>query len=118
MRLRVRILGGLLAAGMAGLPLTACQKKLEPSQFVGRWKSSRLSTPLLMRDNGEWEIRSREDTVLQYGVWRLDGQRLVWTLRDADGQVMHDANAILSVEPRRFVLAERDGSRTSFDRLD
>ncbi|MBB2484466.1 hypothetical protein H5407_04415 [Mitsuaria sp. WAJ17] len=118
MRLRVRMLGGLMMAGLAGTSLTACQKKLEPSQFVGRWKSSRLSTPLLMRDNGEWEIRSREDAVLQYGVWRLEGQRLVWTLRDAHGRVTHDANDILSVEPRRFVLAERDGGRTSFDRLD
>ena len=118
MRRRLCVLGGLLAAALAGASLTACQKKLEPSQFVGRWKSSRLSTPLLMRENGEWEIRSRDEVVLQYGVWRLDGQRLVWTLRDDGGQVPHDANAILSVEPRRFVLAERDGSKTTFDRLD
>ena len=78
---------------------------------VGTWKSSRLSTPLLMRENGDWEIRSADDGVLQYGVWRLDGQRLIWTVRDAYGQVTHDANTVLSAEPRRFVLAERDGSK-------
>lgn len=118
MRRRLRILGGLMVVALAGAFLTACQKKLEPSQFVGSWRSSRLSTPLLMRGNGEWEIRSGDERVLQYGVWRLDGQRLVWTIRDDRGQVTHDANTILSVEPRRFVLAERDGSKTSFDRLD
>lgn len=118
MRLRLRILGSLAVAALAGAALTACQKKLEPSQFVGTWKSSRLSTPLLMRENGDWEIRSADDGVLQYGVWRLDGQRLIWTVRDAYGQVTHDANTVLSAEPRRFVLAERDGSKTSFDRLD
>lgn len=115
---RRRALAGLLAVAGGVVLLAACQKPLAPEQFVGRWKSSRLSTPLVMRANGDWEIRDGEGAVLQYGVWQLDGQRLVWTILDADGAVKHDANQILSAEPRRFVLRERDGAQTSFERLD
>ena len=115
---RRRLITRLLLAA-AGLSLLAgCQKKLEPAQFVGTWKSSRLSTPLVMRANGDWEIRAEDDAVLQYGVWQLDGQRLMWTVRQANGAVTHDVNPIVAVEPRRFVLRERDGSETRFDRLD
>jgi hypothetical protein len=86
-------------------------------QFVGKWKSSRLATPLHLHQNGEWEIRTAEDSVLQYGVWQLQDRRLVWTIK-MDGKLSHDANAVLSVDKRRFELRERNGSVTVFERLD
>ena len=95
-----------------------CERKPVAAQFVGTWKSSRLSTPLRMQANGDWEIRTEDGTVLQYGVWQLHGQRLVWTIRQRDGKVEHDANAVVSVDKKGFVLRERDGSRTTFTRLD
>lgn len=108
-------------AGLAMMPalLAACQKKLEAAQFVGQWKSSRLAlTPMHLLPNGEWEIRTPEGKVLQYGLWQLDGQRLVWTFRDDNGDLARDVNPVVSVDARRFVLLERDGSQTTFDRQD
>lgn len=118
MRRRALALAGMLGALLALAPLGGCQKKLEASQFVGKWQSSRLSTPLVMRDNGDWEIRTEDDAVRQYGVWQLDGQRLIWSIRSPDGAVTRDVTTVVSVEPRLFVLRERDASTTRFVRLD
>ena len=105
----------LLAA--LGLSAAACSREPVAEQFVGTWKSSRLATsPLLMRANGDWEIRSADDRVLQYGVWQVQGRRLLWTIR-MNGQVLHDANTILEVDAHSFRLREQDGSVTRFDRL-
>jgi hypothetical protein len=54
---------------------------------------------------------------LQCGVWRIEGQRLIWTIR-IDGGVVHDANVIVKVGADRFELREADGSSTQFSRLD
>jgi hypothetical protein len=116
---RRRVVATLAGLAMVPVLLAACQKKLEAAQFVGQWKSSRLTlTPLHLLPNGEWEIRTSEGKVLQYGLWQLDGQRLVWTVRDDNGDLTRDVNPVVSVEARRFVLRERDGSQTTFDRLD
>lgn len=115
MRRRLALAGALLAAW----PLTACQKKkpLEPGQFVGRWRSSRSSAPVELSANGEWEIRAEDGAVLQYGVWRLDGEQILWTVRTDQG-VMHDPTRVLAVDEKGFSLRERDGSTTTFTRLD
>lgn len=73
--------------------------------------------PLQMQANGEWEIKSADGTALQYGVWQVQGRRMVWTIR-IDGRITHDENAIVSVSPRRFELREQDGSLTRFDRIE
>ena len=118
-RLALAGLAGLAGVVMVPVLLAACQKKLEAAQFVGQWKSSRLAlTPVHLLPNGEWEIRTSEGKVLQYGLWQLDGQRLVWTVRDASGDLTRDVNPVVSVDARRFVLLERDGSQTTFDRQD
>lgn len=111
---RAALACGLLAA----LSLAACGKKLEAKLFVGKWKSSRLSTPLVMSADGDWEIRTEDGTVLQYGVWQLEGERLMWTIRYPGGKVEHDDTAVLSVDKKAFAVRERDGSRTSFTRID
>jgi hypothetical protein len=105
----------VLALSIAGA-LGACQKALQPEQFVGRWKSSRLGSTLLMSSQGEWELRDTSDRVLQYGVWQLRDRTLVWSVR-LDGRLQHDPNAIVDLSPTMFQLRERDGSITRFDRL-
>lgn len=118
MNARRRLLAICLTLVSAGVLLTACGKAPEARQFVGTWKSSRITTPIVLMDNGEWEIRDAEGAVLQFGLWRVDGQSLVWTIRNLDERLTDDANTIVSAEPRRFVLRERDGSMTTFDRQD
>lgn len=113
MRARRFLLWALTAALLA-----ACQPQWKPEQFAGKWKSSRVSTPLYLHPNGEWEIRNNEGRVLQYGIWQLQDRSILWTIRTGDGQVMHEANPIVSVAERRFELRETDGSLTKFERLD
>lgn len=106
-----------IAALLALLVLAACQASLKPEQFIGKWKSSRLATPLHLHANGEWEIRTQDGPVLQYGVWQLQDHRLVWSVR-MGGALMHDPNEIISVSPRRIELRERDGTLTQLERLE
>lgn len=106
---------GLLLA--AALALAACAKPLTNADFVGKWRSSKLSTPLHLHDNGEWEIKLDDGTVLQYGVWRYEGNQLVWTFK-MRSSFLHDANEVLAFTPREFQLREADGSVTTFTRLD
>jgi hypothetical protein len=96
--------------------LAACGGKPEPAQFVGKWKSTRLATPLHLHGNGDWEIRDAEGAVLQYGVWQVRDRTFVWSIK-LDGALQHDPNPIMSVQPGRFELRERDGSVTRFDRI-
>jgi hypothetical protein len=96
-----------------------CGGKAEPvpANFVGHWKSSRLATGLHLYDNGEWEIKGDDGRVLQYGVWQLQGRRIVWTIK-LNGSVRQEANAIVSFGPQQFELRELDGAVTRFDRQD
>jgi hypothetical protein len=97
--------------------LAACQQQLQPTQFVGKWKSSRSTAPLTLHANGEWEIRDGDDHVLQYGVWQLRERTLIWSIK-LDKQLQRDANAIVSVQKNTFELRERDGSSTRFERIE
>ena len=106
-----------LALALVAMALVAaCARDPRPDQFTGKWKSSRLATPLHLHDNGEWEIRTADGAVLQYGLWRLRGRSFVWSIKQG-GQLAHDPNQIVSVGADRFELRERDGSLTVFDRL-
>lgn len=112
--------GALALVGLSWMLVTGCSRASAPKaeQFVGKWQSSRLaSLPLTLASTGEWEIKADGGTALQYGVWRIDGQRLIWTTR-IDGGVVNDPNLILKVEPQRFELRETDGSTTQFNRID
>jgi hypothetical protein len=116
----MKALSWLHALTIFGL-LTACSGPDQPKteQFVGIWKSSRMaSRPVHLLGNGDWEIRAEDGgKPLQYGVWRVQGSYLIWTIRQ-NGQVMHDANLITKAQARHFELREQDGSITRFDRLD
>ena len=110
----------LALVGVGMILAQGCSQPAAPKaeQFVGKWQSSRLaSLPLTMGSTGEWEIMGEGGLALQYGVWRVEGQRMLWTIR-IDGRVEHDVNTILKVESQRFELREADGSTTQFTRLD
>ena len=91
--------------------------KVKQSDFVGKWKSTRLVTPLYMYGNGEWEIKKDDGTILQYGVWRYEDKKIIWTVK-LDSYIHHDVNPLLSFAPREFKLREADGATTMFSKLD
>jgi hypothetical protein len=96
--------------------MAACGKAASRADFVGKWKSSKLETPLHLYENGEWEIKKEDGGVLQFGVWQYTDGRIIWSVK-VDGQIMHDPNKVLSVKPKEFSLAERGGT-TVFKRLE
>lgn len=104
---------------MLAISLSACSKhgSFDSSLFIGEWQSSRLTTPLHLLNNGEWEIKTSEGAVLQYGVWELKGRHFVWSVQIA-GDIERDVNEVMSAMPTRFELKEADGRVTTFDRLD
>lgn len=99
--------------------LNACsgRETLAEKNFVGKWKSSRASTPIYLYDNGEWEIKSDDGTILQYGVWQLKGQNILWSYK-VDSSIGHDINPVLSVTSREFKVRESDRTTTTFSKLD
>jgi hypothetical protein len=105
------------AWALPAMLLVACQPALKPAQFSGAWKSSRLATPIHLHPTGAWEIREDDGRVLQYGVWRVEDNSLVWSVRSGDGRLVHDVNPVVSVAERQFELREQDGSLTKFQRL-
>lgn len=100
------------------LALAACGGKtpVSPQSFVGKWKSSKLETPLFLYDNGEWEIKQEDGSILQYGVWEYRDERIIWSFK-VGNQIGRDVNAVVSVADREFRL--REGAQlTVFQRLD
>lgn len=85
--------------------------------FVGKWKSSKLETPIYLYENGEWEIKKDGGGVLQFGVWQYKDKQLVWSYK-IGSQVGHESNAVLIATPREFQVQERDKTTTTFVRLD
>lgn len=115
---RVRPLAlGLLAGTL--LLLAGCSREppVTDKSFVGKWKSSRVTAPIHLHENGEWEIRDEDGTVLQYGVWQYRDKTLLWSHKQGSA-IEHDANAVLSATPREFRVRERDKTTTTFTRLD
>lgn len=98
--------------------LTACGAKntATHASFVGKWKSSKLETPLVLLDNGEWEIKQDDGAVLQYGLWEYRDGNIIWTVKSG-GQIIRDVNAVVSAKDLEFRL--REGTQvTVFNRLD
>lgn len=98
--------------------MVACTGKKPPTQasFVGKWKSSKLETPLILYDNGEWEIKKDDGGVLQYGVWEYRDGNIIWSFKTG-GAIARDVNAVVSVADKEFRLKE-GREVTVFQRLD
>lgn len=106
---------GLITLAFSALcGLSACQRFSE-RDFVGDWQSSRAVTPLHLAANGEWELRQADGSVLQYGLWRLEGKTLVWSVRQG-ARVIDDPTPVLSMTRNEFSVRERDGATTVFRR--
>lgn len=107
-----------LACGLfIALAVLGCGSGAKTDDFVGKWQSSRLTTPLLMHANGEWEVLREDGSVIQYGVWQYLHNEILWSFQQ-DGQLGHDANPVVSVSPKEFRLRERNGTTTVFRRID
>lgn len=85
--------------------------------FVGKWKSSKLETPLYLYDNGEWEIKTESGTVLQYGVWDYEADEITWSYKWGS-LVKDDVNPVLSATGTEFQVKESNGTTTTFIKLD
>lgn len=92
-------------------------ERFTEKNFVGKWKSSKVTTPIYLYENGEWELMKKDGTVQQYGVWQYTKNRIMWSYK-AGNQMEHDMNAILSATPDEFQLRESDNSITTFNRID
>jgi len=85
--------------------------------FVGKWKSSKLATPVYLHANGEWEIKAEDGAILQFGVWEYKDEKIVWSYK-IDSHIGHDTNVVLSARPREFRVRESDRTTTIFTKLD
>jgi hypothetical protein len=99
--------------------LGGCTKSdtLTAADFAGKWKSSRITMPIHLYGNSEWEIMSDDGTVVQYGVWQYKGKNILWSYK-SNGHIIHDKTAVLSVTPKEFKIRESDKSTTTFSRLE
>lgn len=104
------LITALLLFGLSGC------KRTSERDFVGKWESSRSVTPIHLAANGEWEIRKEDGTVLQYGIWRYEDKKLIWSFKQGE-RVMDDPTVVLSVEAGKFSIRERNGATTQFTRL-
>lgn len=84
--------------------------------FVGKWESSRVTTPVYLYEDGEWELKTEDGEVQQYGIWSYANNRILWTVR-VSGRIQHDPNPVLSMVENEFQLREKNGSVTTFRRL-
>lgn len=99
--------------------LYACSKQdaLLEQGFVGKWKSTRTDIPIYLYANGEWELKSEEGKIQQYGVWQVIGQNIMWSYRDG-ARIEHDINPVVSITPREFRLREGNNAVTTFTKLE
>lgn len=98
---------------------SGCTKKeslYSEKDFVGKWESSRVTTPVHLYEDGEWELITESDEVQQYGVWLYSDNKILWTVR-VNGKIHHDPNPVLSATANEFQLREKDGSVTTFRRI-
>lgn len=123
MNIRLTLIRGTLTLAQIFLvfSLAACSRTeaVPESSFVGAWKSSKAAdTPISIYGNGEWEVKSIEGKVMQYGVWQIVGQnKIMWSYKDQSGRIMHDVNPVLSVTPSEFKVQEMDNTTTTFVRV-
>lgn len=110
-------LSALLLVILLGLFYIATNEKITDKNFVGKWQSSKLATPIYLYENNEWEIKKDDGTVLQYGVWQYKDKRLIWSYK-MGYDIGHDVDPILKVEKDTFKVLEADRSITTFTRLN
>jgi hypothetical protein len=107
-----------IALLLVALMCAGCgRESITEKAFVGKWKSTKLESPIYLYDNGEWEIKTESGVILQYGVWQYEDKKIRWSVK-VNSRTEHDVNAVLSSTPHEFQVKERDGTTTTFSRLD
>jgi len=114
---RMKSLVFVLAAVFLLFSVSSCKRQIDERNLVGKWQSSRLETPIYLHANGEWEIKTDDGAVLQYGVWKVKARHITWSYK-IDSQFGHDGDPIVSSTPREFRVKENDGTTTTFRKLD
>lgn len=106
-----------VAIFMGGL-LSGCGGRAPsyPANFVGKWKSGKLETPLFLHENGEWEIKNEAGGVLQYGIWEYRDGRIIWRYKNG-AHIGSDVNVVLFSSDKEFRLQE-GAQVTVFEKLD
>ncbi len=94
------------------------RETITEKNFVGKWQSSKLVTPVYLYANGDWEIKLDDGAILQYGVWQYKDKKIIWSFKQIDSHILHDVNPVLSATPQEFRVQENDRSITIFKRLD
>jgi hypothetical protein len=118
MNLITAILRHSLVLLLVALMCSGCGRETTSDKsFVGKWKSTRLETPIYLYDNGEWEIKTEGGAILQYGIWQYEDNKIRWSYK-VNSTIGHDVNAVLSTTPQEFQVREQDGTTTIFSRLD
>ncbi len=110
----------LILAAIVALLVFASSGGRDPiteKDFVGKWSSSRSATPIHLYANGEWEIKADGGAAMQYGVWQIKGQQIIWSDIHR-GDLEHDPDPVVYVKPNEFQVIEQDGSATTFTRLE
>lgn len=107
----------LFAAILILLYAGSGREVITEKDFVGKWKSSKLETPIYLYATGEWEIKTEDGAVLQFGVWQYKDKKIIWSYK-IDANVGHDVNAVLSATSREFQVQENDRTTTTFSKLD
>jgi hypothetical protein len=111
-----------LSAAVLGLAflLGGCSgdERFPEQTLVGKWKSSRTPMPIVMQENGEWEVLADDGQTFQYGVWQVfENKKLMWSVI-VDEQMQHDVTTILMASRDEFQIRERDRSTTTFKRIN
>ncbi len=107
----------------ASLLLAACliscqnQDAADSKNFIGKWKSSRLATPLYLYENNEWEIKQDDGAILQYGIWEYKNKKIIWSYK-MGSRLEQDINPVIMVASGKFQVRESDQTITSFEKLD
>jgi hypothetical protein len=107
----------LCIAAFAALAGCTRRDDINAKSFVGKWHSSRLTTPVYLHDDGEWEIKTDDGAILQYGVWQYKDRRILWSYK-IGAAIGHDVNIVVSATPKQLQLEEADRTVTTFDRID
>jgi hypothetical protein len=95
----------------------ACKKAESDIHMVGKWKSTRLTTPIYLHANGEWEIKNDDGAVLQYGLWHVQDKKIIWSFKKGE-RMGREGDPILSAKQGEFKVREGDGSTTTFTQLE
>lgn len=105
---------------VTALALYGCSAKetITEQSFVGKWKSSKMLTPVYLYANGEWEIKTEDGGILQFGTWQYKDKKVIWSFKQSDASILRDVNPVLSVTPKEFQLKENDRTTTIFTRFD